>query len=226
VPKTLETCASCGREIGETEEPHVSNDLIVCAQCADKLSVAVPSKWPRIGMFGAGVLITVIAMLIVGSANSEARQISYVLSMVVAGVYVLWVIGRLTGHTTIGAVQPGDEPGEDDSDSFEAECWTKVVGVTQKNDDGSHRQAIIARCKKRERLVIEHEPSNKYSPTRSAMRVLRENGDQLGYLSEDLAVDVRKKLKAGKMVWAVVERKTGGTDAKPVRGVNIHLRWN
>lgn len=97
--------------------------------------------------------------------------------------------------------------------------YTKVAGVTHPNDDGSDRQTILRRCRPGEQVDLEHEEDNPYDP--NAVRVLRENGEQLGYLNAGMARNVVADAMAGFM-WAVyVTDLTGGTRGKPTRGANL-----
>jgi hypothetical protein len=66
--------------------------------------------------------------------------------------------------------------------------FSKVVGVTHRNADGSSCQAIIKRCRLLEKLDLNHEDDNPADP--NAARVCRENGEQIGYLREELAEEV------------------------------------
>ena len=61
--------------------------------------------------------------------------------------------------------------------------FTKVVGVTHRNDDGTSRQAIIRRCSQLEQLDLVRQKDNPHDP--NAMMVCQSSGEQLGYLSED-----------------------------------------
>lgn len=56
---------------------------------------------------------------------------------------------------------------------------TRVAGVTFENDNGTSRQEILQRCTPGETIVLEHwpMPEDEY-----AVKVLRENGEQLGYI--------------------------------------------
>ena len=63
---------------------------------------------------------------------------------------------------------------------------SKVVGVSQNNDDGSSRQEIIKReVEEEDVLFLEAEPTNMYD--KNAVKVLSKNRNQIGYLSRDLA---------------------------------------
>jgi hypothetical protein len=63
--------------------------------------------------------------------------------------------------------------------------WSKVAGVTHQNSDGTSRQEILKRCEARELLRLVPEPDNPVD--RDAIAVLRQNGEQLGYLERRLA---------------------------------------
>jgi hypothetical protein len=66
--------------------------------------------------------------------------------------------------------------------------FAHVAGESFRNADGSERQAIIARCRVGEPLVLEHEPDNPHDI--NAIRVLRTTGEQIGYLTRELAGEV------------------------------------
>jgi hypothetical protein len=59
--------------------------------------------------------------------------------------------------------------------------YTSVAGVTYPNRDGSSRQTIIANCRTGERVVLEAEPDNPQHE--NAVRVLRKDGSQIGYIA-------------------------------------------
>jgi hypothetical protein len=97
--------------------------------------------------------------------------------------------------------------------------FTKVVGVTHRNRDGSNRQEIIKRCEPDERLLLEHEEDNPKDP--NAVRVCRRNGEQLGYLASDLVKRIVNEMERGCRHVAYITDLTGGESDKPTRGVNL-----
>lgn len=62
---------------------------------------------------------------------------------------------------------------------------TKVVGVTFQNPDGTKRQDIISKCKIGEHIFLKRDYGN--SNDQYAIAVLRETGEQIGFLSRDVA---------------------------------------
>lgn len=97
--------------------------------------------------------------------------------------------------------------------------FSKVVGVTFPNDNGSERQAIIKRCKTGELLVLKHDPYNKYSIFSTA--VCRMNREQLGNAPEFLAERIVNEIEDGFNAIGVLAEVTGGTFDKPTYGVNF-----
>jgi hypothetical protein len=97
--------------------------------------------------------------------------------------------------------------------------YTKVVGVTKKNTDGTPRQEVIRNCSEGERLLLVREPQNPYDP--NAIKVCRLSGDQIGYISSDIAERMADEMDTGKRFSARIEDMTGGTRGKPSLGVNI-----
>lgn len=78
---------------------------------------------------------------------------------------------------------------------------TKVSGVSYKNDDGSSRQEILKRCERGypfgERLEFKHTPIKE---DKNAIKVLRKNGEQIGWLSKYWAKEIARWLKEDKLV--------------------------
>lgn len=62
---------------------------------------------------------------------------------------------------------------------------TKVVGVTYQNPDGTKRQEIISKCKVGEDVFLKREYENSYD--QYAIAVLRETGEQIGFIARDVA---------------------------------------
>ena len=96
--------------------------------------------------------------------------------------------------------------------------FTKVVGVTYDNDDGTSRQAIIARCQTLEELVLDHDEGNVYDA--NAVKVCRENGEQLGHLGAELAEEIVGMSGRGWTYAAFIAAITGG-GSQPIYGVNL-----
>jgi hypothetical protein len=63
--------------------------------------------------------------------------------------------------------------------------FANVAGESFCNDDGSDRQPIIASCRVGEALILDAEPDN--PEDENAIRVLRLDGKQIGYIERDMA---------------------------------------
>lgn len=70
-----------------------------------------------------------------------------------------------------------------------------MAAVTRKNDNGTSRQKIIGKCKPGEALLASHEADNQHSDT--AVKICRANGDQVGYLFDDLGAEIVGKWSEG-----------------------------
>lgn len=102
------------------------------------------------------------------------------------------------------------------------EFHTKVVGVTHRNSDGTDRQRLLKKCKRRERLVLVRETNNPHDS--NAVKVCRSNGGQLGYLSRDVANQIAERLDKGLDVIAEITSLTGGgLIFNRTRGCNIKI---
>jgi hypothetical protein len=135
---------------------------------------------------------------------------------------------RATGHPGLPDNTPLAELERiKDDDKKEAEAslphvrhfYTKVVGVTHDNGDGSSRQSIIARCTRFQGLVLEHQENNPYDA--NAIKVCTREGEQIGFLSMELAKDICWKMGHGFRTAAMVAGITGGTAEHPTKGMNI-----
>jgi hypothetical protein len=77
-----------------------------------------------------------------------------------------------------------------------------VAGESYRNADGSDRQRIIPRCRVGELLVLKHEPDNPHDI--NAIRVLRQSGEQIGYLERELAGQVVSREAKGEQYHAAI----------------------
>ncbi len=94
---------------------------------------------------------------------------------------------------------------------------TRVVGVTFEG-----RQAIVAHLSVKERVWLRREPHNPHD--RNAIRVERQNGQQIGYISRDIAAILASHFdNYGKPVLAVVTALTGEERPYSNRGVRIRF---
>ncbi len=94
-----------------------------------------------------------------------------------------------------------------------------VAGIPHPNRDGSNRLQIALECKPCEQLDLVPEPDN---PSDSnAIAVLRENGQQVGYLPTELAAivtyEIAQRWKYVAFVWSL------GDDTPPYTVFGIEL---
>jgi hypothetical protein len=97
--------------------------------------------------------------------------------------------------------------------------FTKVVGVSHRNANGTSRQAAIKSCSVLETPALEHEDENPHDP--NAVKVSRQNGQQLGYLPAELAPEIVSKSNRGHRFAVFISNLTGGTRDAPTREVNL-----
>lgn len=98
---------------------------------------------------------------------------------------------------------------------------TRVAGVTFENDNGTSRQEILKKCKPGEPIKLVHSPMPEHE---YAVKVLRENGEQLGHIPREDAEDVADWLNSANTVTAKIKRITGGKKDKPTLGCVIEIR--
>lgn len=97
--------------------------------------------------------------------------------------------------------------------------YCKAAGVSHANEDGTSRQSVIGRCNLGEPIALDHDESNAFD--KYAVRLLRSNGDQIGFLPSDLARQVVQRSNTGTRYAAFISDLTGGTSDRPTRGVNL-----
>lgn len=94
----------------------------------------------------------------------------------------------------------------------------KAVGVTFEG-----RQEVLARLQMGDRVWLEQEPNNAYDP--NAIKVCRSNGEQIGYLSRQLAASIVPYFQAyGYPVKGKVTLLTGATWGNYSLGVVISFK--
>jgi hypothetical protein len=109
---------------------------------------------------------------------------------------------------------------------------TKIRGVTFENPDGANRQQIIRQwCHSGDALFLVREPNLPTHPNAIQVRRIVYSdvpdkprlGEQLGYVSHDLAEELAPKMDHdGFVLFAWIMEVTGGEDDKNL-GVNIQL---
>src|ERR1017187_4539120 len=111
-------------------------------------------------------------------------------------------------------------------DSF----FSKVAGVTSKNDNGTSRQNyILAFCKSGMPLILKPEPQNRYDNNAIAVYIKARSlffftsEVQIGYLSAEIAAEFSSLVKEGATISGSISEITGGKKGKESLGVNIHL---
>jgi hypothetical protein len=94
-----------------------------------------------------------------------------------------------------------------------------VTGESQVNNDGTSRQELIKRLRAGDQVKLIPDPTNPHD--RWAVRVLTDDGQQIGWLPSD-ARDAGPLLK-GEPVTATVHAIRGGTEDKPFFGVVLEI---
>jgi len=98
--------------------------------------------------------------------------------------------------------------------------FAQVAGESHSNDDGSDRQTIIASCRVGETLLLDAEPDN--PEDENAVRVLRQDGKQIGYLERATAARLVDELSDFSAFVAGIGRGSTG----PYLGVALMMVVN
>lgn len=101
--------------------------------------------------------------------------------------------------------------------------YNKVAGISHANDDGVSRQQIVSLyCRTGSPLRFIPEPDNQHSKHAVSIWVeTAEGSKQLGYVPKEIDPEfIREVFQNKKAVVGRITDVTGGTKAKPTRGVN------
>lgn len=96
--------------------------------------------------------------------------------------------------------------GDEIMDSIVKIIETKVAGVRFENLDGSDRQKILKCCKVNEQLVLVQEPNIQFP---EAVKVCRKSGEQLGWLSDNICLEIAPLLAVGQPIETTITGLTG-----------------
>jgi hypothetical protein len=111
----------------------------------------------------------------------------------------------MTNQTVNVSMQPQIAVSSAGSKEHEWMVTTRVVGVTFEN-----RQEVVARLQMGDLIWLEREPGNPFDL--NAIRVSRNNGEQIGYLNRYLASNIAPDLdRYGKPVRGKVTLLTGSS---------------
>lgn len=111
------------------------------------------------------------------------------------------------------------------------EFYSKIAGVSQKNDDGSSRQENINLfAKEGKPLILNREPNNKFDKNAVSVWIFVKGcfgsgTHQLGYLDSHTAEEVAPLIDKGVPVNVNITSVTGGGEDQKYRGVNIKISY-
>lgn len=95
---------------------------------------------------------------------------------------------------------------------------TKVVGVSMKNEDGSFRQEFIQKeVKENDQLDLVPEPLNSYDE--NAIKVVTQNGNQIGYLPKEVASQILPAIRNEAEIHVTVKWVNG----EQMKGVGLRI---
>ena len=97
------------------------------------------------------------------------------------------------------------------------EFYTKVAGVTFDN-----RQRLIRRMSVGDTVSLVRDPCNPYDS--NAIKVINTNGDQIGFISKELASTMAINMDSGVNFVATVSNITGMNPGENI-GVNLHITY-
>ena len=139
---------------------------------------------------------------------------------------ILYLIVKYASKTTTPQSESStDENSETEVSHFdlskaeiENDFYSKVVGVTFKNADGSDRQKIVSECKAGDDIIFKPVPTKQYP---DAIGVFTTNGKQLGHVKSELALELKEKYPTHPMQ-VTIASITGGNNGANY-GCNLHI---
>ena len=147
-------------------------------------------------------------------------------------VFIIWLIRAASRQSDDARAFRFSEI-EPDPTGTPVTIRTKIRGVSHRNLDGTGRQKIIRnRCHEGDALLLLREPDNPLDRNAIQIRRIvckqdkRVPGEQLGYVSRELAEELAPRLDSGTAMFAKITALTGdvtGTQKRSV-GVNIEIQ--
>lgn len=127
--------------------------------------------------------IVLVALLLLYLARTKGRSVRSVRS---APFSIPFNPAPYQPHTPLADPAPKEEL---------RHFMLQVHGIYHRNSNGSSRQGIIRNCRPGEVLLFVPEPDNPHD--QYAIKVCRENGEQLGYLDAGNAMRITGELSIG-----------------------------
>ncbi len=167
-----------------------------------------------------------LAMIFLLIGIAEALQTKTQLSLLLVSAIAALFLGKASHKRW--ALQPHQANAshtskhQDVRELQTGEFYTRVVGVSHSNTDGSDRQAAIRTyCRPGAPLSMVREPKNSFNSNAIGVYCA---GHQIGYLRSEIAEQYAPDIDAGDLVLSGrITEITGGTRDKPTLGVNIVL---
>jgi HIRAN domain len=137
-------------------------------------------------------------------------MVSFLFLVLLVVIAVIWAFRYLSSDSKKTALAV------EDSNLRRLEpIFTKVAGVAYRNEaTGEERQKVIRLLKVGETLQLQADTSNKFDPF--ALKVTRLNGQQIGFINADLAVELHGRLQAGNRMDCKVSNLFDETGVKQV----------
>lgn len=176
------------------------------------------SKMPIVG----GILIGLGVLSFGGIAKAESKAtliIGALVFIAVGGLLLYLGIKKNKEITTLSAEEKSKaKPSvKAVTQNVERDFYSKVVGVTFGNDDGTSRQEYIKKLKPGQELIFKPVPTPEYP---DAIGVFTLKGKQIGHVKADLATELKERYPDNYMNVTVSEVTGGGGKTY---GCNIHI---
>jgi hypothetical protein len=97
---------------------------------------------------------------------------------------------------------------------------TLVMEVMDGNEDGTTRQDVLKVCRQGEQLKLVEEEGAEQN---LAIKVCRNTGEQIGYLSPGMSRTVRDNAMVEYRNSIFIAELNGGTRSNPLLGANVHI---
>jgi len=175
---------------------------------------------------GLALVYGILAALCLPMVVTAATAAPVMVAPLVVSAGLCLIFGRLAikrwKSSAKGLQSESAQTDAEPRDLQPGEFFTRVVGSSHANSDGSDRQESIRKyCTPGAPLTMAREPHNSFDSNAIAVRC---GGTQIGYLTGEIAEKFAADVDSGKLVLSGrVTNITGGTQDKPTLGVNIVL---
>ncbi len=165
------------------------------------------------------IIAVLIAFVFVAAVSKDGEEL--IKNTVAIGIIAVIVFLSFVykGYSKAG----NNKKNEDDDEDYLEEMRTKIVGVTNTNDDGTSRQENIKKYVKKGMKLYPYVTTYNNNDAIEVYAKKDDKSTMIGYLRQSIANEIG--YLGDDDIDITVLSVTGGTKKKPTLGVNVLLRY-